>query len=72
MYSFLESHSLVDENQFGFRAKHSIIDAVAKLTEHFRETKSKLEVTSLLLDITKAFDTIDHGILLWKLDGYQM
>ena len=67
--NYLEEHSYINENQFGFRKKHSTIDAVAKLVKVVRDSKLKMELIVFLLDITKAFDSIDH-ILLHKLDRY--
>ena len=69
IFNYLEEHSYINENQFGFRKKHNTIDAVAKLVE-VRDSKFKMELIAFLLDIKKAFDTIDHDILLHKLDRY--
>ena len=70
IFNYLEEHSYINENQFAFRKKHSTIDAVAKLVEVVRDSKLKMELIAFLLDIKKAFDTIDHEILLHKLDRY--
>ena len=71
IFNYLEEHSYINENQFGFRKKHSTIDAVAKLFE-VRDSKLKTELIAFLLDIKKAFDTIDQDILLHKLDRYDI
>ena len=70
IFNYLEEHTYINENQFGFRKKHSTIDAVAKLVEVVRDSKLKMELIAFLLDKKKAFDTIDHDILLHKLDRY--
>ena len=71
IFHYLE-HSYINENQLGFRKKHSTIEAVAKLVEVVHDSKRKMKLITFLLDITKAFDTIDHDILLHKLDRYGM
>ena len=69
IYTYFETFDLFNPNQFGFRKKHSTIDAIAKLTETIQEN-SNLEVISFLVDLKKAFDTIEHEILLIKLELY--
>ena len=59
-FNYLEEHSYINENQFGFRKKHSTIDAVAKLVEVVRDSKLKMELIAFLLDIKKAFDTTTY------------
>ena len=41
IFNYLEEHSYIKENQFGFRKKHSTIDAVAKLVDVVRDSKLK-------------------------------
>lgn len=64
-------HSLFNKYQFGFRPKHSTCNAVTKLTEDILLGFDKKEMTlAVFCDLSKAFDTINHDILLQKLAGY--
>ena len=58
-------------NQFGFRKGHStdyaIIQLLDKITESFA---NKEHIIGVLMDLSKAFDTIDHDILIYKLKRY--
>ena len=69
--SFLEKHSILYKLQFGFREGHSTTHALLELLE---ELYSNLDqgntCLGIFLDLTKAFDTIDHDILLHKLQHY--
>ena len=69
MYNFLEHFSLLYSKQFGFRAKHSTIDALVELTEKLRYSKYQKKMT-FFLDLKKAFDTLDHNVLLDKIEKY--
>ena len=71
LYIFLNVNNLLVPNQFGFRKKHStdyaIIQLLNKVTECF---SNKKHLIGIFMDLSKAFDTIDHDILIYKLKRY--
>ena len=71
LYSFLEQSELIYNLQFGFRQKHSTSHALINLTESIREKLDKGNYAcGIFVDFQKAFDTVDHHILLKKLNHY--
>ena len=72
MYAFLQNEQLLNPNQFGFRPSDSCINQLLSIThEIFRsfDTTPPLEVRSVFLDISKAFDNVWHEGLLFKLNS---
>ncbi len=65
---YLASHNLLYEFQSGFRKSHSTDTCVLYLTDHIRREVDKGYFCGMvMLDLQKAFDTVDHGILICKL-----
>ena len=71
VYNFLTKTDQISENQYGFRAKHSCEHAVGQLVGTILKNLERNRITiSVLLDLSKAFDTIEHSIMLKKLELY--
>ena len=71
LLEFLEIHKLLFAGQFGFRKQHSSYMALMILIDKLISSLDKGEmVIGIFLDFSKAFDTVDHEILLQKLFHY--
>ena len=65
---YLEINNLLSCNQFGYRKQRSTEDAIVKLVEDSKNAlNQKRHVAVIFLDLSKAFDTVQHDILLHHL-----
>ena len=71
LYKFLNENNLLNSNQFGFRNGYSTDYAIIQSCDKIIDTLAKKEhIIGIFLDLSKAFDTIDHHILIHKLSNY--
>ena len=71
LYKYLLQNNLAHEKQFGFQAsnsmEHAVIQLISQILNAFNENKYPLGIA---IDLSEAFDTVNHDILLKKLDMY--
>ena len=69
--NFIDRHSILNDNQYGFRKNRSTSLALSELVEKFTAGLDNKDITiGIVVDLKKAFDTIYHGILLQKFEHY--
>ena len=71
MESFIEEKNLLTPSQYGFRKAHSTQHAILDIVNAIQSNMdNRLFSCGIFIDLKKAFDTVDHKIILHKLDHY--
>ena len=67
----MDTNKLFYNDQYGFRPRHSTeFAAVRFVTDLIKDMDNSKISTTVLIDLSKAFDTLNHVILLSKLRSY--
>ena len=68
----MDKYNLIYHNQSGFRKQNSCQTALTKLTDTWLAAINENEIVcSVLFDLTKAIDLVNHNILLHKFASYK-
>ena len=69
--AFLTKHKIFYKYQFGFRKNHATADALSEVINFIYKSLDEGNfVFGIYIDLKKAFDTVQHRILLYKLQHY--
>ena len=72
LYEYMTSYNLLHQKQSGFRANHSCETALILMVDTWLSALNRgNEIGLLLVDLCKAFDLVDHNILIEKLKLYK-
>ena len=70
-YRFLEDSKQIYKSQYGFRTAHSCENAISeRVSEIIKGKQDRMYTLAVFLDLSKAFDSLEHDVLLSKLYKY--
>ena len=71
LYEYIKHHHIINDSQYGFRKAHSTVYTATELIDRltYKLDNSKIPF-NIYIDLSKAFDTLNHSILLSKLHYY--
>ena len=73
LYTFPDNNNIIYNLQFGFRQQYSTFHALINITEIIRKSLDDGNICCrAFLNLQKAFDTVDHQILLAELNYYEI
>ena len=71
LVSFMENNNILNKGQFGFQSGKGTLEALIKFSsEVYSQLDQSNYLLSILVDFSKAFDTVPHALLLKKLEFY--
>ena len=71
LYKYLTEQKILHPQQFAFRKGHSTEHAIAQLVDQsYKSSENNKYIVGIFIDLSKVFDTVDHTILLKKVEIY--
>ena len=71
VYNYLHSTGQLYESQYGFRNNHSCEHAIGEMLGNIvKNQQLRKDTVSIMLDLSKAFDTLQHSVIFQKLEKY--